>query len=206
MRKGMATGLLILLMLVSAGCAQKPQSAPPSNEQVSSSGVTSGNQENQEKNTPSDSQAGSKEVTAAPSGPSNQAEKSGKKLSISSYYTDNDMMDLKEEHKEITYTSEHDKYEEAFKTLKDSGDQKLFALWQKVELKSIDLKDGELTINIHLPDEARLGAGGETLAIDALKRTFFQFDEVKSIELLVDGGKVDTLMGHDELEHPMTRS
>ncbi|MNK06076.1 Sporulation and spore germination [compost metagenome] len=202
-RKGLTTGLLILLMLVSAGCAQKPQSAPPSNEQVSTPSETSGNPET---STPSDSQLGSKEVAASPSEPSNQAKESAKKLTISCYYTDNDMMELKEEHKEITYTSEHDKYDEAFKTLKDSGNEKLFALWQKVELKSIDLKDGELTINIHLPDEARLGAGGETLAVDALKRTFFQFDEIKSIELLVDGSKVDTLMGHDELEHPMTRS
>ncbi|RUT36028.1 hypothetical protein EJP77_03250 [Paenibacillus zeisoli] len=202
-RKSLTTGLLILLMLVSAGCGQKSQAAPPVNDQVSAPSVTSGNQE---KETPSTSQLGTNVAAASPSESSDQPENSANKLTISSYYTDNDMMELKEEHKEITFSNEQDKYTEVFKTLKDSGTDKLFALWQKVELKSAALKDGELTIDIHLPDEARLGAGGESLAIEALKRAFFQFDEVKSIELLVDGSKVDTLMGHDELEHPMTRS
>jgi hypothetical protein len=42
-------------------------------------------------------------------------------------------------------------------------------------------------------------------AIDALQKTFFQFDEVQSLELLVDGNQIESLMGHVELEHPMTR-
>ncbi|GJM74873.1 hypothetical protein HMSSN036_70890 [Paenibacillus macerans] len=66
--------------------------------------------------------------------------------------------------------------------------------------------NGELALDIELPDEARLGAGGEALAIDALKKTMFQFDEVKQIEVTVGGEKVESLMGHADLEHPITRS
>lgn len=202
-RKSLTTGLVILLMLVSSACGTKPQAAPPVNDQSSAPTITSANQEKEASST---SQLGTNVAAASPSEPTDQPKDSANTLTINSYYTDNDMMELKEEKKEITFTGEQGKYTEAFKTLKDSGNDKLFALWQKVELKSAALKDGELTIDIHLPDEARLGAGGETLAIEALKRTFFQFEEVKSIELLVDGSQVDTLMGHDELEHPMTRS
>ncbi|MNW52817.1 Sporulation and spore germination [compost metagenome] len=114
------------------------------------------------------------------------------------------MLDLIKETKEITYQQEQDKYLAALKSLQGS-DSNLFPLWGKVEFHSAVLKDGALTIDIALPDEARLGAGGEVLALDALKKTMFQFPEVESIELLVDGQQVDTLMGHEELEHPMTR-
>ena len=72
--------------------------------------------------------------------------------------------------------------------------------------KTAEFKDGLVTVDINLPNEARLGSGGESLAIDALKATLFQFQEVNEIELLVDGAKVDTLMGHVELEYPMKRS
>lgn len=115
------------------------------------------------------------------------------------------MLELKKVQKEIKYDKDQDKYEAALKSLQSSGDSKLFALWEKVNFKSVSFKDGLLTVDIHLPDEARLGAGGESLALDALKKTSFQFDEVKSLELLVDGQQVDTLMGHVELTHPMTR-
>ncbi|USB34827.1 GerMN domain-containing protein [Paenibacillus sp. YPG26] len=201
--KSMITGLLLLLTLVSAGCAQKPQSAPPDNGQTSAPGVT---RVSQEKVTTPDTSPDSTIAAASPGETAEQTKEAGTKLTISSYYTDSDMLELKEESKDIFYKDGQDKYEKAFKALQDSGSDKLFALWQKVELKSLEIKNGEVTLDIHLPDEARLGAGGEVLAIEALKKTFFQFEEVKSIELLVDGSKVDTLMGHEELEHPMTRS
>ncbi|MNC60821.1 Sporulation and spore germination [compost metagenome] len=78
-------------------------------------------------------------------------------------------------------------------------------LWGGIELKSLKFADGQITMDIHKPDEAQLGAGGEALAISALAQTLFQFEEVKSIEVLVDGEQVESLMGHVDLEHPMTR-
>lgn len=78
-------------------------------------------------------------------------------------------------------------------------------MWSNIELLSATFDQGKLTLDVHIPDEARLGSGGEILAIDALKGTFFQFDEINSIDLLVDGEATDSLMGHAELEHPLTR-
>ncbi|MNI46658.1 Sporulation and spore germination [compost metagenome] len=127
-------------------------------------------------------------------------------LLIDTYYTNDQMLELVKESKEVTFKEEQDKYITALQSLQNSNNSDLFPLWGKVEFHSAVLKDGVLTINISLPDEARLGAGGEVLALDALKKTMFQFSEVQSIELLVDDQQVDTLMGHEELEHPMTRN
>lgn len=201
-RKLWMTSVLIVLVALSTACGAKPQTAPAPNTQGSSSvSVDTEPGQSGVANAQSDSD---KEQTD--SSKPNQDQIPEKKLSIHSYYTDDDMLELKEENKEITFADDQQKYEQSFKSLQESGNEKLFALWQKVKLKSVSMKSGELTLDITLPDEARLGAGGETLAIEALKKTFFQFEEVKSIELLVDGQKLDTLMGHDELEHPMTRS
>ncbi|WP_068617237.1 GerMN domain-containing protein [Paenibacillus tuaregi] len=202
MKRGLwIAGVLLVLAVLSVGCGQKPETAP-SAPQGSGGDTAQTGQENKEPANTANG-AGQQDQTEPPK---KDPQDDKKTLSIRTYYTDNDMMDLKEKQREISYKNDKEKYEEAFKSLQSSEDDKLFALWQKVKLKSVDLKSGELTIDIELPGEARLGAGGEVLAIDALKRTFFQFNEVKTIELLVDGSKVDTLMGHEELEHPMTRS
>lgn len=197
-KKKWVFGMLILLLVLSAGCGQKPQVSLGGNSQ----------NEGTENNSVSDP------VTVSPG---NSTESSGNKTvetdtkepqetkeTIEAYYTDDQMMDLKQVSKEITYSGDNEKYEAALKTLQDSGSADLFALWEKVIFNSVKFADGELTVDITLPDEARLGAGGESFAIDSLKQTMFQFTEVKTIELLVDGAKVDSLMGHVELEHPMT--
>ncbi|MNY78319.1 hypothetical protein D3C86_2185150 [compost metagenome] len=57
-----------------------------------------------------------------------------------------------------------------------------------------------------IPEDAHLGASGEDLALQALLKTSFQFDEVKTVDILVDGKSVDSLMGHVELEHPFSRN
>ena len=66
--------------------------------------------------------------------------------------------------------------------------------------------DGVLAIDVHIPDDARLGSGGELLALDALKETMFQFEELNNLELLIDGKALESFMGHSELEHPISRN
>ena len=47
----------------------------------------------------------------------NAAEDQAKKANIKLYYTDPEIMDLKEASKEITYSGEEDKYKKAFEGL-----------------------------------------------------------------------------------------
>ncbi|MDQ0088018.1 putative small lipoprotein YifL [Paenibacillus anaericanus] len=202
-KKYLVSGMLILLLVLSAGCGQKPQASPGNSQNNATDNAT-------ENSTNSTTNNGVSDPTTASPGNSQEnqdkpADNSTTKT-IDSYYTDDQMLELKKVSKDISYSSDTEKYEAALKTLQNSSSTELFALWEKVVFKSVKFENGELTVDITLPDEARLGAGGESLALDSLKQTLFQFSEVKSIELLVDGAQVESLMGHEELEHPMTRN
>ncbi|WP_152398253.1 GerMN domain-containing protein [Paenibacillus cellulositrophicus] len=231
-KKVWCAGVLALALVALAGCGQKPTAAPDqqqetaSDQQVTGSGgdtaagetgtegnngaVTSDNGQDQgsdqDQASGSQGQGQGQEATGQGQSTSTQTTNSNQKtLNIDVYYTDPEELDLHKAQKEISFSSDDEKYKKAFEALQASDKSDLVPLWGKVDLKSLSMKDGQLTIDIHLPDEARLGAGGEQFALDALGNTLFQFDEVKSIELLVDGAKVESLMGHVDLEHPMTR-
>ncbi len=114
-------------------------------------------------------------------------------------------MDLVPGEATIAFKDTKEKYTEVFKALQNSSKADQIPLWNKIELKSLEFSNGQVVMDIHKPDEAQLGAGGEALAISALSQTFFQFDEVKNIDVLVDGEQVESLMGHVDLVHPITR-
>lgn len=216
--------LLVTVMAVAAGCGSKPTAAPSQTQgagsqtqtgsgvtevqgQVVTNPATAGSEDN---TTPSNSANGSSNGTTSKGDKTTDkpsTSDSKEKKSIEVFYTDPEELKLHKASAEITFASEDDKYKEVFASLQQSKDAKLVPLWSKdIKLKSVQFKDGALTLDIHMPDTARLGAGGESFAIDALKQTFFQFDEVKSLDLLVDGKSTESLMGHVDLEHPMTRS
>lgn len=215
--------LLVTVMAVAAGCGSKPTAAPNQTQgagtennvtEVEGETITEPvTAEPEENTTPTESTEGSSEETTTTTPPSETStekpatSESNEKKTITVFYTDEEELELHKASAEISYASDDAKYKAAFESLQQSKDAKLVPLWSKeIELKSVQFKDGALTLDIHMPDTARLGAGGESYALDALKQTFFQFDEVKSLDLLVDGQQIESLMGHVDLEHPMTRS
>ncbi|MEK3703291.1 GerMN domain-containing protein [Paenibacillus sp. FSL R7-0198] len=215
--------LLLTVMAVAAGCGSKPTAAPNQTQgagtennvtEVEGETITEPvTAEPEENTTPTESTEGSSEETTTTTPPSETStekpptSESNEKKTITVFYTDEEELELHKAAAEISYASDDAKYKAAFESLQQSKDAKLVPLWSKeIELKSVQFKDGALTLDIHMPDTARLGAGGESYALDALKQTFFQFDEVKSLDLLVDGQQTESLMGHVDLEHPMTRS
>ncbi|MDQ0192925.1 GerMN domain-containing protein [Paenibacillus wynnii] len=208
-------GLSILLLFIMSGCGEKPE-ASVSNPSQNSPAVVSGAGGNAVSSDGADNSAG--EATAEPANSTNTADtgnaaptekpdQSKKSETIEVYYTDSQLMDLVLAKAEISYSAsdEDSKYGEAFKALQVSENSDLVPLWGKIELKSIKIENGQLVLDIHKPIEAQLGAGGESFALSALAKTLFQFKEVESIEILLDGEKVESLMGHVDLEHPMTR-
>ena len=215
--------LLVTVMAVAAGCGSKPTAAPNQTQgagtennvtEVEGETITEPvTAEPEENTTPTESTEGISEGTTTTTPPSETStdtpttSESNEKKTITVFYTDEEELELHKASAEISYASDDAKYKAAFESLQQSKDNKLVPLWSKeIELKSVQFKDGALTLDIHMPDTARLGAGGEVFAMDALKQTFFQFDEVKSLDLLVDGQQTESLMGHVDLEHPMTRS
>lgn len=202
------TAVSAVLLMVIAGCGEKPAASPDANADQGNNSVVSaagGNSENSGGEVVTPSIAPSAEATPAPTATAKPTEPAKQSQDIEVYYTDPQQMNLIAATGTISFASESEKYSEAFKTLQSSSNAEQVPLWSGIELKSLDFKDGQIVMDIHKPDEAQLGAGGESLAISALAKTLFQFEEVKSVELLVDGEQVESLMGHVDLEHPLTR-
>lgn len=194
--------LMLVFMLGLAGCGDKPQASAPgeNNGNNTDTGITAPDAAE-----PDSSGASGAVETVDPVNTENSSvEPEMLTSTIKVYFTDDNLDKLTAVEREISYPAETDKYEAAFTALQ-TAEPGTLSLWNKIILRQVELQDGLLTIDITVPDEARLGAGGEALAVDALLQTFFQFDEVKQLELMVDGKKEETLMGHVELEHPYSK-
>lgn len=89
------------------------------------------------------------------------------------YYADVQVSKLEKQMQKISFSDDSQKYSTTYKTLQSSNEKELIPLWSKINLTSTNFQNGKLTLDIHIPDEARLGSGGEILAIDSLKKTFF---------------------------------
>ncbi|WP_339272234.1 GerMN domain-containing protein [Paenibacillus sp. FSL W8-0187] len=197
-KKIWSAGLLAAVMLIGAGCGQKPGAAPDNTpgQVTPAPDDQTGQSNNGTSNGSGGSSTGSGSEVTTPE---------AKTESIKAYYTDPDMMELVEGTAEISYKEDQEKYEAAYQALQKSGNAEMIPLWDKIGLNSLKFENGALTLDVTVPDEANLGAGGESFAVDAIKKTFFQFEEVKSLQILVDGQQTESLMGHVDLENPMTR-
>jgi hypothetical protein len=112
---------------------------------------------------------------------------------------------LVEKEGSITYEADADKYKKTLLKLQTAPDTSVVSLFKGITIQTAQLQDGLLTVNMTITDQGRLGAPGEALLLDAFKKSIFQFSEVKTIELLVDGKKTESLMGHMDVPHPIKR-
>ncbi|WP_028610593.1 GerMN domain-containing protein [Paenibacillus harenae] len=121
------------------------------------------------------------------------------------YYTDAELLETVEQSVKLSYSTDEELVKAAVEALRQEAGGNAQALWKPIEITSVGLTDGQVNLDIHIPDEARLGAPGEMLVIETLQKTLFQFEFVQSIDLLVDGDAVESLMGHVDLEHPIKK-
>ncbi|WP_426453640.1 GerMN domain-containing protein [Paenibacillus sp. S-38] len=128
-----------------------------------------------------------------------------KQLTIKAYFSDAQLEKLVEKSVKVTYKADKDKYLAALNSLKKAPDADTMTLFKGFTFKKADLKEGQLTVDLSMAEESRLGSGGEELLLQALQKTLFQFEEVGSIDVLLDGQPVDSLMGHMDLPHPIKR-
>lgn len=186
---------IALLISLMTGCAGKQASVPPANQppvqqetvQKGAEGTT-----NEAAKTPVENKKADKVAAGS--------------MTINVYYTNSDQTKLLSSTQKINYTDALQKYKLAFQALQRSDSADQVPLWAKsIGIQQIKFEKGALTLDITLPDDARLGAEGEALALDALTKTMFQFPEVKTFNVLVDGKALDSLMGHMDLDHPIKR-
>ncbi|SFE63991.1 Sporulation and spore germination [Paenibacillus algorifonticola] len=154
---------------------------------------------------PSPSIQPSASPSAAPTAePSIEPEKQTAEIKV--YAANEELDNVVEQQVQVAYSSDLELVQNAITALQHAEGEGAASLWKLIEIKSVLLgSDGQVTIDVHLPDESRLGSPGEVLVLETLQKTLFQFDFVKSYDLLVDGDSADTLMGHVELEHPTRR-
>ncbi|MBO2943115.1 GerMN domain-containing protein [Paenibacillus sp. F411] len=210
-----SAAFLAAFMLLGTACGEKPGAAPVPAEEKPAAPVQETAEAGNEgtttapSQTPSSTQGagGSTGGSEAPSTstPQEEAEPAQQSEEIKVYYTDPDLMELLEDTAKITYTDEKAKYQAAYDALQKSTSQEMVPLWSNMKLLSLSFEDGDLTLDLHMPDTANMGSTGEDFAIRALKGTYFQFDEVETIQLLLDGKQVESLMGHVTLYNPETR-
>lgn len=128
------------------------------------------------------------------------------KQSISAYYSDNNLMELQEEKQEISFAEDIEKYKKTIELLaKPQKPDEHVSLWSDFHYHSVTFDKGTLTIDVDSKNQYNLGSSGESMALDALKQTLFQFDEVERIVITEDGKKVESLMGHMDISEPLTR-
>ncbi|KMZ43071.1 MULTISPECIES: GerMN domain-containing protein [Bacillales] len=180
MKKSRVIWMAALAMLLLAGCGQNATETP-------------------QPTTPVEQPSGS---STDPS----TTEPTLKKQMVTVYYSDNNVMELQKEEQEITFAEDIEKYKKTLALLETPVKQDVHVpLWRDFKYHSITIDKGTLTIDADSKNKFNMGSSGETMALDALKNTFFQFSEVKEIVFLEDGKKVETLMGHVDLSEPLKR-
>ncbi|MEK8127349.1 GerMN domain-containing protein [Paenibacillus filicis] len=185
------TAAAVVFALIASGCGQKPAAQPltsPPSEPVK---------------TTEPIKTGSSDTTSQTPPLTQQPQKQSKVIKV--FYSDANLENLVEKEAKIEFGEEKDKYAAAFNALKKAPDDQTESLAKHLIFKKAELKDGQLTLDLVMPDAARLGASGEEMLLTALQKTAFQFAEVKTLEVLLEGKKVDSLMGHMELQHPFKR-
>jgi hypothetical protein len=130
-----------------------------------------------------------------------------KHAKVKLYYTDNNETKLVEKEVTISYKQDGEQYAAALEALKKSSDTSVVSLFSDITFKSIvfDKEKGDLKLDLSFGPNAQLGAPGEDYFLQALKKTVFQFTEIKSIYVRKDGEQVESLMGHMDLPYPIKR-
>ncbi|MCZ8521416.1 MULTISPECIES: GerMN domain-containing protein [Paenibacillus] len=191
--KGTAAAAIAVLLV--AGCGQKaPLAGAPAAPPATSAPSTAPSVDTDKEH----ATAPAKETPAAP-------KPEEKVLAVKAYYSDAKLEKLVEKSVKVTYKTDKEKYIAVLNSLKKAPDAESLTLFKGFTFKQAELKEGLLTVDLSMTEESRLGSGGEEMLLQSLQKTLFQFEEVKSIEVLLDGKQTDSLMGHMELDHPIQR-
>jgi hypothetical protein len=157
--------------------------------------------------TPAESEPSQAPAPAAGQEAEEQPAKQLKVETLQVYYSDANLEELLPEQREISYDPEESeaKYSRALALLGEPREPEHEPLWANFAYHAVSFADGTLTIDASGENQYNLGAAGEAMALEALKRTMFQFPEVERIVILVDGKPADTLMGHADISQPLSR-
>lgn len=139
---------------------------------------------------------------------SSNAEKKSQKLTIKVYYPDEQGMKLIADKRTVTL-DQQEKYTAAMESLLEGTTQKgqTNIIPKQTKLRSVKVENGTATVDFtgDLRKNFVGGSTGETMLVGSIVDTLTEFPEVKKVQILIDGKKVESLGGHMDLSQPLTR-
>lgn len=186
----MLMGIAIFTLVVTAGCGGD------SNGKGAAGGDSSSSV--QAENTAPASSASS----------SSGAQKKDQKLTIKVYYPNDQGTKLIAVKRTVTL-DQQEKYTAAMESLMEGTTEKgqTNIIPKEAKLKSVKVKDGTATVDFSQDLKKKFvgGSTGETMLVGSIVDTLTEFPEVKNVQILIEGKKVETLGGHMDLTQPLTR-
>ena len=141
-------------------------------------------------------------------GTKNGAAKQAEKIGIKVYYPDDNGMKLVAETRTVE-TTQDGKYKAAMESLLSGTKAKgvVTIIPKKAKLKSVAVKNGIATVDFSedLVKNFAGGSTGEEMLVGSIVNTLTEFPEVKSVQILLEGKKVDSLAGHLDTSKPLKR-
>ena len=141
-------------------------------------------------------------------GAKNGSAKPAEKIGIKVYYPDDNGMKLVAETRTVE-TTQDGKYKAAMESLLSGTKAKgvVTIIPKKTKLKSVAVKDGIATVDFSedLVKNFAGGSTGEEMLVGSIVNTLTEFPEVKSVQILLEGKKIDSLAGHLDTSKPLKR-
>lgn len=188
-KRWLAACLMVLTLLVTAGCQEGQGTS-------SSSGSSGSITKVQEKQAP-------------------KAEKQEKKeekpqeISTKVYYPNADGTKLIAVKRKFTVSADKDKYAEAVKSLMQGTKEKnqSVIIPKQAKLRSVKLEGGVARVDFSqdLVKHFVGGSTGEEMLVGSIVNTLTEFPEVKQVQILIEGSPVETIAGHMDLSTPLER-
>ena len=139
---------------------------------------------------------------------SSNAEKKSQKLTIKVYYPDEQGMKLIANKRTVTL-DQQEMYTAAMESLLEGTTEKgqTNIIPKQAKLRSVKVENGTATVDFtgDLSKNFVGGSTGETMLVGSIVDTLTEFPEVKKVQILIDGKKVESLGGHMDLSQPLTR-
>ena len=130
------------------------------------------------------------------------------KLTVKVYYPDEQGLKLVPVQKTVKIGSD-DKYTATLKALLDGTKEKGLAtiVPKQAKIKSVKVQGDTAFVDFddNLIKKFIGGSTGEEMLVGSIVNTLTEFEEIKKVQLLVEGKKIESLSGHLDLTKPVER-
>jgi hypothetical protein len=125
-------------------------------------------------------------------------------MTLDIYFVDDQLLELKEETRELTYDTVEELLFEIWAAIQQPENEAHQSLWSNTTLNRAVIDEGKLLLDIDNSNELHLGSSGEAFAIQVVIDTYGQLDQVDYVQFFINGETAETLYGHISLDQPFS--